>query len=125
MSSSSSAPASVMVRPPGDADRFLESGSPYLDVRTPAEFAAGHAPKAINVDFLAAASPAAFVASVEAALPASSAGGKPIVIGCKSGGRSARAAALLAEAGYNAGGILVDVQGGFDAWLSGGLPVEK
>lgn len=112
-----------MVRPPGDADRFLESGSPYLDVRTPAEFAAGHPPKAINVDFLGAGED--FVQQVEKALPAAKADGKPIVIGCKSGGRSARAAAMLAAAGYNPGGILIDVQGGFDAWLSTGLPVEK
>jgi len=124
---SSSAPsskaASVVVRPPADASVLLDSGSPYLDVRTPAEFAAGHAPRAINVDILAAGDD--FARQVEAALPASKAGGKPIVVGCKSGGRSARAAAVLAAAGYHSGGILVDVGGGFDAWLSSGLPVEK
>jgi rhodanese-related sulfurtransferase len=123
--SSSKNPASVMLRSTTDADRLRESGSPYLDVRTPAEFAAGHPPKAINVDFLGASSPEDFIAQVEKALPAAKADGKPIVIGCKSGGRSARAAAALAAAGYNAGGILIDVQGGFDAWLSQGLPVEK
>ena len=115
--------ATVMVRPPSDADTFMSTGSPYLDVRTPAEFAAGHAPGAINVDFLAAGDD--FVAQVEKALPAEKADGKPIIVGCKSGRRSASAAAMLAAAGYHQRGILVDVQGGFDAWLASGLPVEK
>lgn len=115
--------ASIVVRPPADAATLLDSGSPYLDVRTPAEFAAGHAPAAINVDLLGAGDD--FVRQVEAALPDSKAGGKPIVIGCKSGGRSARAAAMLAAAGYHQGNILVDVGGGFDAWLAHGMPVEK
>lgn len=124
MSSSSGDNATVALRSNADAEKLRSAGSPYLDVRTPAEFAAGHAPGAVNVDFLALG-PDKFVAEVERVLPASKAGGKPILIGCKSGGRSAKAAALLSASGYASGGILVDVQGGFDAWLASGLPVEK
>jgi rhodanese-related sulfurtransferase len=46
--------------------------------------------------------------------------GSPAIVGCKSGRRSAAAAAALA--GYCS--EILDVDGGFDAWLSAGLPVE-
>jgi rhodanese-related sulfurtransferase len=57
-----------------------------------------------------------------------------LVIGCKSGGRSAQAAALLEALGYTS---LVDMRGGFGGerdgygrvstpgWAEAGLPVEK
>jgi len=117
------APPAVRVAPVAEAAVLLDAGTLYLDVRTPAEFAAGHAPGAVNVDLLGAPGPAEFVARVQAAAPAQE--GDAVVVGCKSGGRSARAAALLAAAGYAAGGELVDVGGGFDAWSAAGLPVEK
>ena len=41
---------------------------------------------------------------------------------CKAGPRSAKASAALADAGYT---NIMDVQGGFTAWESAGLPVQK
>ena len=58
-----------------------------------------------------------FVAQTKAAFPDPSS----VLIGCKSGRRSANAAALLD--GYFS--EIVDVGGGFDAWLAAGLPVSK
>jgi rhodanese-related sulfurtransferase len=121
MASSSSSPPSIAVKPVADAEQLRASGTPYLDVRTPGEFAAGHPPGAINVDWLGSVGPEDFVAKVKQVLPDA----KSIVVGCKSGRRSASACSALAASGYAAGGSLVDVEGGFDAWSAAGLPVEK
>jgi len=59
-----------------------------------------------------------FLAAVAAALPD---GGAPLLVGCKSGRRSA-AAIVAMGAPYRA---TVNVGGGFDAWAAAGLPVEK
>ena len=74
----------------------------YLDVRSVPEFEAGHAKGAINIPILhftpgAGMSPnPEFAAVVETAL------GKDakLLIGCKSGGRSARACELMSQMGY-------------------------
>ncbi len=75
----------------GDSARVLvDDGALLLDVRTPAEFAAGHIDGAVNlpVDALLAG----------AAIPA--ADGQSIVVYCRSGQRSAIAASRLRERGY-------------------------
>jgi rhodanese-related sulfurtransferase len=121
----STPPPPLVVKPVADAHALLKSGAPYLDVRTPGEFAAGRPPGAINVDFLGSAGPEDFLAAVEKALPKDEAqAAVAVIVGCKSGGRSARAAAVLSQAGYPAA-LLVDVGGGFDAWSAAGLPVEE
>ncbi|HEX9795265.1 MAG TPA: rhodanese-like domain-containing protein [Planctomycetota bacterium] len=121
---------------PDAAKALLDSGADwqYLDVRTPEEFARGHAPGACNVPaFLPDASgrmaPAAdFLVRVAERFPAST----PLVVGCASGVRSVHACHALAAAGYSE---LANLQGGFhgsrDAlgqvveagWLQCGLPV--
>src|SRR4030095_968160 len=74
----------------------------YLDVRSVPEFEAGHPPKAINIP-IAHMTPGAgmspnsdFTAVVEAALPKDA----KLLVGCKSGGRSARACAIISQLGY-------------------------
>lgn len=64
-----------------------------VDVREPDEFAAGHLPGALSVPL--------------STLPAAIAGGdlprdRPLTVICARGGRAARAAAILAEAGFEA-----------------------
>jgi len=81
-----------------------------LDVRTPAEFAAGHLPGAININHTQ-------LAAHISRLPRD----KPMLVNCRSGGRSARACALLQQAGYNA----INLGGGFMAWEQAGLPTER
>jgi rhodanese-related sulfurtransferase len=60
-----------------------------------------------------------FVSQVEATFPKKEA---DLLVACAAGKRSAIAVDMLQQAGYTA---LVDVQGGFQAWVSEGLPVKK
>jgi rhodanese-related sulfurtransferase len=84
----------------------------YLDVRSVPEFEAGHPPRAINIPIMHFAPGAGmspnpdFTAVVEANLPKSA----KLVIGCKSGGRSARACEVMSQMGYT---DVANVRGGF------------
>lgn len=83
------------------AEELMAAGAPFVDVRTPEEFADGHVPGAINVPVSLAQGGAkvqnADFVTVMAALFDKAA---PLVVSCQAGGRSARAAALLAQAGF-------------------------
>jgi rhodanese-related sulfurtransferase len=68
---------------------LVGAGATLLDVRSPAEFAAGHLDGAVLV-------PVDELGARLAEVPRD----RPVVVYCRSGGRSARAAALLAAAGY-------------------------
>jgi rhodanese-related sulfurtransferase len=86
----------------------------YLDVRSVPEFEAGHPTNAINIPIMhfnpsSGMTPnEEFLAVVEANLPK----GKKLVVGCKAGGRSARACQLLSQQGY---ADVTNVRGGFVA----------
>ncbi len=84
-----------------------------IDVRTPAEYGSGHIPGALNVplDRLDDALPALRTASSRA----------PLVAVCASGGRSGAACARLAAAGVPAASL----DGGTDAWASGGHRLDR
>ena len=123
---------------PPEAHRTLSEDAEaiYLDVRTVEEFAAGHPEGAINIP-VAFANPSGrgmvpnpdFFQIVEKVLPKD----KPILCGCKMGGRSQRAAEFLAEAGYS---NVTNVDGGFGGkrdptgrllipgWQDANLPVS-
>ena len=83
-----------------------------LDVRTAEEYAAGHIPWASNCDWYAAD----FLDKVSAAYPK----GTPLAVYCRSGRRSAEAAAKLARAGYKVYNLL----GGYLAWTGAGKGVS-
>jgi rhodanese-related sulfurtransferase len=91
-----------------EAARRVDEGATLLDVREPDEWAAGHAPQAVHVPL------AALAARVDQLDQ-----GRPIVAVCRSGGRSERAAAALAQRGYDA----VNLAGGMQAWDASGMPV--
>ena len=84
----------------------------YLDVRSVPEFEAGHAAGAINIPIMhlvpgAGMSPNDdFPAVVEATLPKNA----RLVVGCKTGMRSARATELLTQLGYT---DVTNMRGGF------------
>ena len=78
----------------------MASGATLVDVRTPEEFASGHAEGARNI-------PVDEVGARLAELPRD----KPVVVYCASGARSAQAAATLARAGYT-----VRDMGTLEAW---------
>ena len=104
--------------------RLLTRSYRYLDVRTPTEFAEGHAPCALNMPFMNASASGmvpnpGFLAGVAAQVPDKSA---QLLVGCKSGARSNKAATALSDAGY---AHIIDVEGGFDAWKACNMPVEK
>ena len=86
-----------------------------LDVRTPEEFASEHIDKATNINWLGDD----FVTNVEN-LDKS----KPVFVYCKSGGRSAKASAKLAELGFK---TIYELQGGIMKWNAAGFskPSEK
>lgn len=77
-----------------------------LDVREPAEWAAGHAPNAVHI-------PLGLLPDRLGDLP-STAGALPVV--CRSGVRSAQAVAYLADHGLEA----TNVAGGMQAWEESG-----
>jgi rhodanese-related sulfurtransferase len=101
---------------PRELHRLLGGGQPVqlLDVRTPGEFAAAHVPgaKLIPLDELDAA---AFCRE-------RAADGSPVYVLCQSGGRARRAIEKLERAGVQ-GCVLVE--GGTQAWIDAGLPVNR
>jgi rhodanese-related sulfurtransferase len=113
---------------PADAKKLLDEGYTYLDVRTEAEYAAGHPVGAYNVPVMNAgprgmAPNPEFLGVVQALYPKDA----KLVVGCKAGGRSLRAAEMLTAAGFTG---IVDQRAGFDGqptdpgWAPSGLPVE-
>jgi rhodanese-related sulfurtransferase len=82
-----------------------------IDVREFVEYAAGHAPQARLI-------PLGQLDRRSGELDRT----RPVVILCKSGKRAAAAADKLAAAGFEK---LSVVQGGTDAWIAAGLPVDK
>ena len=102
-----------------DAVRLINQEKAVLiDVREPAEFAAGHAAGARNVP----------LGQLEGAIQG--AHGKslptnktlPLLVMCATGARGGRAAAQLRKAGWEKA---VAVAGGNNAWREANLPIEK
>jgi rhodanese-related sulfurtransferase len=73
-----------------DARKMVAEGALLLDVRTTGEFAGGALPGAINIP----------VQDLEARMKEVGAKDRPIVVYCRSGQRSGRAARMLKAAGY-------------------------
>ncbi len=73
----------------------MEAGATFVDVRTPEEFADGHVPGARNVRSRSVGEPrmvpnGQFVQVMQALFDKDA----PLIVSCKAGGRSARAAQL-------------------------------
>ncbi len=89
----------------------MEAGWTYLDVRSVPEFEQGHPPGAYNIPLLLRGSlgrvpNSEFMRVSEA----TSSKDTKLVVGCRSGKRSLKAAALLIERGFTE---VVDMRGGF------------
>jgi len=98
-------------------------GVPLIDVREPAEFAQGHVPGAVNLprgvlEFEVDGHPA--VNCVKD--PALSHREAPVVLMCRSGGRSALAADALRTLGF---ARPLSLAGGWMGWTAAGRPVEQ
>lgn len=73
-----------------DHRQLVAAGALLLDVRTPSEFAEGHLAGATNLP----------VQQLAVRLHELGSRSRPVVVYCRSGGRSAQAAAMLSAAGY-------------------------
>jgi rhodanese-related sulfurtransferase len=73
-----------------ELDDLKAAGAQLVDVRTPAEFAQGHAPGTLNIPL------DEFVARVEELDPT-----QPVILCCASGGRSGMAKQVLDRAGFS------------------------
>jgi rhodanese-related sulfurtransferase len=92
--------------------KMKEESAPYVDVRTEEEFDAGHPAGAFNVPLSTSTAAGMvpnheFVAVMVRAFPKDA----PLILGCRTGVRSARAAKALAEAGFTK---LFDQRAGWD-----------
>ncbi len=93
----------------GEAARAAADGRVLLlDVREPGEWAAGHAPDAVHLP-LGSLNPQQVPAD------------RPVVTVCRSGNRSAKAAAALHAAGRE----VSNLTGGMQAWTAAGLPITR
>jgi rhodanese-related sulfurtransferase len=121
---------------PEEAREMMDKdGYVYVDVRSVAEFVAGHATGAYNVplNHLGPNGPSPneqFMAAMEKTFPKDA----RLIVSCQAGGRSARAAAQLEAAGYT---NVADLSAGFEGrmdpvtrqvnpgWRRKGLPVSQ
>lgn len=113
---------------PTEAKRRQDAGWTYVDVRSPEEFAAGHPVGAVNVPIKVRGPHGelvfepGFLEAMKQFAPTT-----PLLLGCKTGGRSMTAAEMLQQVGYT---TLVNVDGGFvgkpgqPGWQELGLPSE-
>lgn len=92
------------------AESLIRDGALILDVRAPAEYREVHIPHAIQATHTV-------LPSHLEKLPQ----GKPILVHCKGGGRSARACSLLERSGFN----VMNLGGGITSWETGGGKVER
>ncbi|PID96334.1 MAG: thiosulfate sulfurtransferase [Actinomycetales bacterium] len=83
-------------------------GTVILDVRTPAEFAAGHLSDAVNID-VEAADFRARVGALDKSIP--------YAVYCRTGNRSATALAIMKQLGFTS---TYHLAGGITSWTSAG-----
>ena len=119
---------------PEEAQRLLGQGYTYVDVRSESEFAAGHAPGAVNIPLQRAVGDRLvdnpdFMDIVSRRFRTTD----PLVLGCRTGGRSHVAALRLEQTGFER---VVELRHGFEGsrdafgrrlpgWIGHGLPVER
>jgi hydroxyacylglutathione hydrolase len=104
--------ASIGEIAPGALASRLETGTAaVLDVRSRAEWEAGHLPGVPNI-------PLGELEERLADVPA----GRPLVLQCQGGARSAIAASLLQARGIP---DVLNLAGGYQAWVGAGGPVER
>ena len=96
------------VSPKEFSDVTLQTGVVVIDVRTPDEFASGHLPNAININFESGN----FDQEIST-LDKS----KTYAVYCRSGNRSGQATAKMAKAGFK---NIYDLDGGIIDWQNAG-----
>ncbi len=84
-----------------------------VDVRTPEEFSEGFIKNAQNIDFKSPTFEQDILKLNKE---------KPVMLYCHSGGRSAKCAQKLKDAGFKK---IYDLKGGISTWKHEGLPIEQ
>ncbi len=84
-----------------------------LDVREPAEFAAGHLRDAKNIPLKELPQRLSELEKAKA---------KNVIVMCQSGARSPKAASVLNKAGFTS---VFNLNGGLAAWQAQGMPIAK
>ena len=113
----SQAPAAEPTAVPPEAAAVWLEKTPavqILDVRTKEEFATGHLAKALLIPW----TDKDFKTRAAKELDPK----KPVFVYCRSGRRSAEAAAALAELGFT---TIQNLEGGIIAWQKAGKPITK
>jgi rhodanese-related sulfurtransferase len=97
-----------------EATRLMnQPGALVLDVREPAEFAAGHLPRARHIPLRELSKRVEEIAKFKE---------RPVIVTCRSGARSGSACRALRNAGFTQ---VYNLKGGVGAWSQAGLPVER
>jgi rhodanese-related sulfurtransferase len=93
--------------------QLMNANAVVLDVREPKEYEGGRLPNAIHIPLSQLDSRGPELAKLT---------GRPLVVYCDRGTRARMAAGKLGKLGFK---DLYSLVGGFRAWKSAGLPVEK
>ena len=125
--------AEIKTVSPEEAAALVREGHVYVDVRSEPEFEAGHVPGALNVPLLNMG-PGGMTPNPEFLAVMQQAFGtdEKLIVGCKAGSRSKKAADQLAAAGFQS---LSDMSAGWEGsrdafgralpgWSKQGLPIE-
>lgn len=94
-------------------EKMHETNIQLVDVRTPEEYAEKHLKDAVNMNF----NGDDFIEIISRLDKT-----KPVLVYCLSGGRSAKAAALISKKGCSE---VYNLDGGILAWTAAGRPVER
>lgn len=106
-----SSTAVTEIAPADAAPKTQEAYAQFIDVRTEAEYKAGHADRAVNIP----------LDTIEQNLDRIEKN-EPVYVICETGRRSKEASEVLAKNGYR---MVYNVTGGTSAWRSEGLPMAK
>jgi rhodanese-related sulfurtransferase len=93
-----------------NAQRESRAAPVVIDVRTPAEYASGHVPGAVNIPYDEVAER---IGEIDAP--------RGVALYCMVGPRARKGEAALLAAGYES---VFHLEGGLAAWQAAGLPVE-
>ena len=94
-----------------EAKQAVAKDVQFIDVRTPGEYAGGHAPKASNFPLDALEKDLSKLDK-----------NKPVYVICQTGRRSQKGSEILQKAGFKE---IYNINGGTSAWVDAGFPVEQ
>jgi len=107
-----SQPEAANIEPTELSARQASGAAPVvIDVRSAAEYSAGHVPGAVNIPFDQVAER---ISEVDAP--------HGVVLYCMVGPRARKGESALLDAGYTS---VLHLEGGLQAWQAAGLPLEK